>query len=81
MYIDLDRLIDAVSLSPLQETVINMLMKGYTISDISETLGGSRQAYNGYYCRAVRKIVDEYNRQWSMIHGDALAKDHPRYCL
>lgn len=81
LYIDLDRLIELSDLSPCESFVVDMLMQGYSVTDISDNFEKSRQACGGYYRRAVKKIVSEYNRQWAIWHGDVKAKDHPRYCV
>lgn len=81
LYIDLDRLIALSDLSPCELFVVGMLMQGYSVADISENFGKTRQAYGVYYRRAVKKIVEEYKRQWAIWHGDVKAKDHPRYCV
>lgn len=81
LYIDLDRLIAVCGLSELEELVVEYMMRGYTIQDIADSIGGTRQAYGGYYRRAVKKIVKEFNDQWAYWHGGVLAKENPRYCV
>lgn len=81
LYIDLDRLIAVCGLSELEELVVEYMMRGYTIQDIADSIGGTRQAYGGYYRRAVNKIVKEFNDQWAYWHGEVLAKENPRYCV
>ena len=81
MYIDLDRLMEAVKLPRSESLVVQMLMDGYSVNDIAEVIGATRSAPIVYFNRAVKKLIAEYNRQWAMWHGDVKAKDNPRYCL
>lgn len=83
LYIDLDRLIQEVSSTlPTSEAyTLGKYLEGYTAADICAGDGASRQAYNGYYARAVKKITAEAKRQWALCHGDAPAKENPRFCV
>lgn len=83
LYIDLDRLIQAVSSTlPASEAyTLGKYLEGYTAADICESDGVSRQAYNGYYARAVKKITAEARHQWARCHGDVLAKENPSFCV
>lgn len=84
LYVDLDNLVQAVSSTlPASEAyTLRKYLEGYTAADICEETGEvTRQAYNGYYARAVKKITAEAKRQWAMCHGDAPAKENPMYCL
>ena len=83
LYIDLDRLIQAVSSTlPASEAyTLGKYLEGYTAAYICERDGASRQAYNGYYARAVKKIAAEARHQWVRCHGDVLAKENPSFCV
>lgn len=81
LYVDLDRLIEAVQFPASEAFVLGKVMEGYTIGDLSDIYGGSRQAYSGYYRRAIGKIVKESQEQWARHYGEGLAKEHPRFCV
>ena len=81
MYIDFDRLLAVTKLSQSERFVVEKLMEGYSIVDLYESYGGTRQAYGGYYRRAVQKIIREYNDQWAYWHGELPANENPQYCL
>lgn len=81
LYVDLDRLIEAVRFPSSEAFVLEKIMDGYTINDLSEIYGGSRQAYSGYYRRAIGKIVKESQEQWARHYGEGSAKTHPRFCV
>lgn len=69
IYADLDRLIERADLSPLERKTIEFLMYGYTIKDISENYGKSRQLYEILFKRAVKKIVKLNNEDWEAWSG------------
>ena len=56
-------------------------MCGYSIVDLSECYSGTRQAYGGYYRRAVRKIIKAHQDQWAYWHGGVRAAENRAYCL
>ena len=72
IYADLDRLIDHAELSPLERKTVEFMMYGYTIKDIADNFGKSRQLYEILLKRAVRKIVKENNREWEEYTGGVL---------
>ena len=63
-YLDLDRLIANSSMTQEQRLVINLLMQGWTETDIAETRGCSRQAVCRLLRDGVQKIVDANNAEW-----------------
>lgn len=77
LYIDLDRLIESASLSPLQQTVVTEVMKGYSITDIAEELTVSKQLVATSLSRAADKIAETNNRIWKKTYADAPACKRP----
>lgn len=77
LYIDLDRLIESASLSPLQQTVVTEVMKGYSITDIAEELTVSKQLVATSLSRAADKIAETNNRGWEKTYSDASALKRP----
>jgi DNA-binding NarL/FixJ family response regulator len=77
LYIDLDRLIERASLSPLQQTVVTEVMKGYSITDIAEELTVSKQLVATSLSRAADKIAETNNRGWEKTYADAPARKRP----
>lgn len=75
IYADLDRLIGKADLSPLEQKTIEFLMYGYTISDIAENFGKSRQLYEILLKRAIKKIVKANNVEWEEYTGGRLDDD------
>ena len=63
-YLDLDRLIANSSMTQEQRLVDNLLMQGWTETDIAETRGCSRQAVCRLLRDGVQKIVDANNAEW-----------------
>ena len=63
-YLDLDRLIANSSMTQEQRLVVNLLMQGWTETDIAETRGCSRQAVCRLLRDGVQKIVDANNAEW-----------------
>lgn len=72
MYADLDRLIEKADLSPLERKTIDFLMYGYTIKDIADNYGKSRQLYSILLKRAAKKIVNANNAEWEEWSGGRL---------
>lgn len=75
MYADLDRLISHADLSPLESKTVEFLMYGYSIKDIAENFGKSRQLYEILLKRAVKKIVRENNAEWEAYTGGRIDDD------
>ena len=75
MYADLDRLIEKSDLSPLEKRTIDFLMYGYSIKDIAENYGKSRQMYEMLLKRAVKKIVKANNVEWEEYTGGRIDDD------
>ena len=65
-------MIDHAELSPLERKTVEFMMYGYTIKDIADNFGKSRQLYEILLKRAVRKIVKENNREWEECTGGVL---------
>ena len=75
MYADLDRLIGHAELSPLESKTVEYLMYGYSIKDIAENFGKSRQLYEILLRRAVKKIVKANNAEWEAYTGGRIDDD------
>ena len=75
IYADLDRLIENADLSPLEKKTVEWLMYGYSIGDIAETFGKSRQMYEILFKRAVKKIVGANNAEWEAWSGGRIDDD------
>ena len=75
IYADLDRLIGKADLSPLEQKTIEFLMYGYSIRDIAENFGKSRQLYEILFRRAVKKIVKANNVEWEEYTGGRIDDD------
>lgn len=73
-YADLDDVIAKAGLSNGQQMTIDLIMDGYTTSDISSCYGGQRQTYVKFYSRAVKKICDTTNQLWEQFEGNKQAK-------
>ena len=69
VYADLDRLIEKADLSPLEQKTVGYLMYGYSIKDIADNFGKSRQLYEILLKRAVKKIVRMNNIEWEEYTG------------
>ena len=69
IYADLDSLIERAELSANERLTIDLLMKGYVLTDIAEHYGKSRQNFEILLKRAVKKIVKRNNADWEEITG------------
>lgn len=47
-------------------------MKGYSLSDIAEHYGKTRQTLEIFFARAVKKIVKQNNADWEKTHHAVL---------
>ena len=65
IYSDLDSLIERAELSDNERLTVDLLMKGYILSDIAEHYGKSRQNFEILFRRAVKKIVKRNNDDWA----------------
>ncbi len=75
VYADLDRLIGKADLSPLEQKTVEFLMYGYSIPDIADNFGKSRQLYEILLKRAVKKIVKANNTEWEEYTGGRIDDD------
>lgn len=69
IYADLDRLIATADLSPLEKKTVEWLMYGYSIKDIADNFGKTRQSYEILFKRAIKKIVAKNNKDWEEWSG------------
>ena len=69
IYADLDSLIERAGLSKNERLTVDLLMRGYIISDIAEHYGKSRQNFEILLKRAVNKIVKRNDEDWAELHG------------
>lgn len=72
IYADLDSLIERACLSDQEKLTVELLMKGYTLKDIGEHFGKSRQNFEILMNRAVKKIVKRNNTDWEEYTGGRL---------
>lgn len=72
IYADLDSLIERAGLSEQEKLTIDLLMQGYTLPDIAEHYGKSRQNYEILMKRACKKIVKRNNTDWEECTGARL---------
>ncbi len=72
IYADLDSLIERAGLSPNERLTVDLLMKGYLLTDIAENYGKSMQNFDILFRRAVKKIVKRNNMDWEECTGGRL---------
>lgn len=75
IYADLDSLIKRAGLSDQEKLTVDLLMKGYALSDIAEHYGKSAQNFDILMRRAVKKIVKRNNADWEETTGARLDDD------
>lgn len=75
IYADLDSLIERAGLSDQEKLTVDLLMKGYALSDIGEHYGKSAQNFDILMRRAVKKIVKRNNTDWEECTGARLDDD------
>lgn len=75
IYADLDSLIERAELSPMERQTVDCLMYGYSIPDIADHFGKTRQLYEIMFKRAVKKIVKRNNADWESWTGGRLDDD------
>ena len=72
VYADLDSLIERAGLSRQERLTVDLLMKGYLLTDIAEHYGQARQSFETLMKRAVKKIVKQNNANWESHTGGRL---------
>ena len=75
LYTDLDALIDRTDLSPLERNTVSYLMKGYSLPDIADHFGKTRQLFEIIFKRAVKKIVKRNEMDWEEWTGGRIDDD------
>lgn len=63
-YLDLDRLIETCGLTKGQKQVVDLLMDGYTESDIADMAGCARDRVAQVFQMAIEKITARENFLW-----------------
>ena len=69
IYADLDSLIERAGLSDQELLTLQWLMKGYSLRDIADHYGKSRQNFDILLKRAVKKIVKRNDTDWEECTG------------
>ena len=64
IYADLDSLIERAGLSKTERLTVDLLMKGYMLTDIADHFQKSMQSFDILMKRAVKKIVRQNNADW-----------------
>ena len=72
IYADLDSLIGRAGLSDQEKLTVDLLMRGYAVTDIAEHYGKSRQNFEILLKRAVKKIVKRNNADWEEIEDPTI---------
>ena len=67
-YLDLDRLIDKCELTKLEQLVLDLLMRGYTRSDIRDDTNLTMETIISLLTSAVEKIVEMNEYEWHRSH-------------
>lgn len=62
-------------MSDWEEIVVGWVMRGYTIVDIAEHYGKTRQSFETLFKRAVKKVVRANNREWEECTGGRIDDD------
>ena len=75
VFIDLDRLIDSASLSKKQRTVVDLLMRGWSIQDIADESGKTHQSISAIFDRALDALIAHHNERWRGVTLGELRKD------
>lgn len=68
-YVDLDWLIEHTKLSKAEKAVVELVMRGWTITDIASEYEQRWESINSYFKRAVKKIVQTNNDRWADFHA------------
>lgn len=64
-YVDLDWLIEHTKLSRAEKAVVELMMRGWTVTDIASECEQKQQSIDSYFKRAVKKIVRTNNDRWA----------------
>lgn len=75
LYTDLESLIDRTDLSPMERETVEYLMRGYSLPDIADHFGKTRQTFEVIFKRAVRKIVKRNDADWEEWTGGRIDDD------
>lgn len=67
-YMDLDRLIGKCELTEQEKFVVDLLMRGYTRSDIRDDTNLATETIVALLTSAVEKIVDMNEYEWHRSH-------------
>lgn len=67
-YVDLDWLIGHAKLSKAENAVVQLMMRGWTATDIASECGQKRESVNKFLKRAVKKIVQINNERWERFY-------------
>lgn len=67
-YLDLDRLISKCELTKLEQLVLDLLMRGYTRSDIRDDTNLTMETIVSLLTSAVEKIVEMNEYEWHRSH-------------
>ena len=67
-YLDLDRLIEKCGLTDKEKFVVDLLMRGYTRSDIRDDTNLAAETIVALLTSAVEKIVDMNEYEWHRSH-------------
>ena len=70
VYADLDNLIERAELSGAERKTVDLVMKGYSLADIADHYGKTRQSFEILMKRAVKKIVRRNNQDWDACYWD-----------
>lgn len=60
-------LIESAHLTAKQLAVIQLLMRGYSIQDIADVSGKSKQSISNMFSRALDALVAENERKWKSV--------------
>lgn len=71
-YVDLDWLIEHTKLSRAEKAVVELVMRGWTITDIASEYEQRWESINSYFKRAVKKIVQTNNDRWADFYAQQI---------
>ena len=69
IYADLDFLLERCGLSDWERITVDWVMQGYSLYDIAEHYGKTRQNFEILLKRAVKKVVKQNNADWEEWAG------------
>lgn len=64
-YVDLDWLIEHTKLSRAEKAVVELMMRGWTVTDIASEYDRPQTTISSLFGRAVKKIVQTNNDRWA----------------